>query len=131
MNGELIKIAALIIIAAVFAVVLRSRLQEYSFLLVLAVVSSALVVILGNLYPQFEKLRQIFEDGGNNSVYFSTALKGLGISYVTGFAANVCRDFGQTALAQTAEIAGKCATFVLSIPLICSVLQSALKFVGL
>lgn len=131
MNSDFIKIIALVIIAAVFAIVLRTNLQEYSFLLVLAVVSAVLLTVLSNIFPSIEKLRSMFEDSGNASVYFLAALKALGIAYITGFAANVCRDFGQTALAQIAEIAGKGAVFILSIPLICAVMQAALKFVGL
>lgn len=131
MSSDFIKIVILIIIAAIFAVLIKTHLQEYAFLLILAVGCSVLVMIFKDMFPQIQKLRNIFESGGNIGAYFSVALKALGISYITGFAVNVCRDFGQTALAQTAEIAGKAAIFILSVPLVCAVLESALKFIGL
>ena len=131
MSVDFIRLTALIIILAVMAVLLRTRLPEYSFLLVLAAVSTVLLFVLGYIFPHIEKLRSLFEKSGNTSVYFGVALKALGIAYITDFAVNICRDFGLNSLAQIAQITGKGAVFILSIPLICAVLESALKFIGL
>lgn len=131
MSVDFIRLTALIIIVAVMAVLLRTRLPEYSFLLVLAAVSTVLLFVLGYIFPHIEKLRSLFEKSGNTSVYFGVALKALGIAYITDFAVNTCRDFGLNSLAQIAQITGKGAVFILSIPLICAVLESALKFIGL
>lgn len=131
MIGDFIKITAVVITVSVVVVLLRTRLPEYSLLLSVAAVCVALLFILGDIFPQIEKLRVLFEKSGNTSLYFGVALKALGISYISDFAANICRDFGLGALAQLTDIAGKGAIFVLSIPLISAVLQAALKFVGL
>ena len=118
MSVDFIRLTALIIILAVMAVLLRTRLPEYSFLLVLAAVSTVLLFVLGYIFPHIEKLRSLFEKSGNTSVYFGVALKALGIAYITDFAVNTCRDFGLNSLAQIAQITGKGAVFILSIPLI-------------
>ncbi len=131
MSGELIRTIAIIIIAAIFATALRTRLQEHGFLLVIATVCIALVALIGNLFSVISKLQDLFRQSGNAGVYFVTALKALGISYITTFAADACRDFGLTSLAQTAEIAGKITIFALSLPLVTAVLETALKFIGL
>lgn len=131
MSGELIRAVAIIIIAAVLVTALRNRLGEYSFLIVLATVCIVLISALGNLFSAIDKLEDLFTQSTNVGVYFITALKALGISYITTFAADSCRDFGLSALAQTTEITGKIAIFVLSLPLVTSILQAALKFVGL
>lgn len=131
MSVDFIRLTALIIIVAVMTVLLRTRLPEYSFLLVLAAVCVSLLFVLGYIFPHIEKLRSLFEKSGNTSVYFGIALKALGIAYITDFAVNTCRDFGLNSLAQIAQITGKGAVFILSIPLICAVLESALKFIGL
>ena len=60
--------------------------------------------------------------------YFSVALKAIGIGYITGFIADACRDGGQASLAGKAELAGKCAVFILVLPLIASILETALGF---
>lgn len=131
MSGELIRVVAVIIVAAVLVTALRTRLGEYSFILALATIVVVLVAVLGNVFGAMSKLRDLFSQSGNAGAYFTVALKALGISYITTFATDLCRDFGLSALAQTAEITGKVAIFVLSLPLMTAVLQAALKFVGL
>ena len=102
MSSELIRAVAVIMVAAVFVTALRNRLGEYSFLLALAAIAVVLAAIFGNLFSAVGKLRDLFSRSGNAGVYFVTALKALGISYITTFAADICRDFGLSALAQTA-----------------------------
>lgn len=131
MIGDFIKVAAIVITLSVVVVLLRARLPEYSLLLSIAVVCVVFLFVLSNIFPQIEKMRDLFEKSGNTSLYFGVALKSLGIAYISDFAGSVCRDFGMSALAQLTDIAGKGAIFVLSIPLISAVLQAALKFVGL
>ncbi len=131
MIGDFIKIVAVIIIASVLVVLLKNRLAEYSFLLIVATICTVILLVLGYIFPQIQKLENLFEKGGSSTVYFSVALKALGISYITDFAESICRDFGLSALAQATDIAGKGAIFVLSIPLICAVLECAIKFVEL
>lgn len=129
MNDTVLKLLAVILIASALILLLRSYKAEYAFLLSLAAAVGVLLILLGAIIPEISRVRTLFEKSGNASAYFTIALKALGIAYITGFAADTCRDFGQTALAQIADIAGKCAVFVLSIPLMCAVLETALKFI--
>ncbi len=131
MSSDLIKIAVVMIIAAVMIITLRSKLQEYAFLLTIAIVVIAMGLMLGNLLSGILKMRDLFDKSGNVSVYFTATLKALGIAYITGFAADVCRDNGLNSLAVTTETAGKITIFVLSIPLAEAVMTTALKFVDL
>lgn len=131
MSNELIKVIAIIIIAAVFVTVLRTRLQEHGLLLTATIICVVLIIALANLFGAVSKLRELFDNSSNSGVYFVTALKALGISYVVTFAADMCRDFGLLSLAQTAETMGKITIFVLSLPLVTAVLETALRFVRL
>ncbi len=131
MSNELIRMTAVIIVAAVFVTSLRTRLGEYAYILVLAVISIVLMAVLVNLFGTLSKLQELFMKSGNSAGYFTTALKALGVSYITTFAADICRDFGLSAFAQTTEICGKITIFILSLPLVTAVLEAALKFAGL
>ena len=95
------------------------------------------------IHEAIEKIRQIdtgslvqrnevFTDYLQNGVdvaYFKVALKALGIGYVTGFAADICRDAGQTSLASITETVGRCGIFLLSLPLVLNVVDLALGFI--
>lgn len=131
MSNELIRAVAIIIVAAVFITTLRTRLPEYGFLTTIAVICIVLVAVIANLFGAVSQLRELFDKSGSAGTYFVVALKALGISYITTFAADVCRDFGLVSFAQTTEICGKVAIFVLSLPLMTAVLDAAIKFAGL
>ncbi len=131
MSAELIKITVVVIISAVLITLLRNRLGEYSLLLAFSVIAVVLLTLLDNLFYTMSKLSDLFALNGNNNMYFVIALKALGISYISAFAADICRDYGLSALAQTAEVSGKITIFILSLPLVTEILEATLGFVGL
>ena len=131
MISELFKILAILLVSATIAVLLNQYRPEYAVMIVTAAAVAVLIIVIKNVFPSISKIRGLIEKSGVSSVYFATALKALGIAYISGFVADTCRDFGQTSLASKAELAGKCAVFVLSVPLMCTVLETALGFAGL
>lgn len=131
MSEEFLKIIVITVITALLSLTLKSYRPEYSFLLILCVVATVTVTLLYKIYPTINTITNIFKKSGVTVGYFLTALKALGISYITSFAADACRDAGQSALAAKAEFAGKCAVFVLTVPLILNILEKALEFASL
>ncbi len=131
MIGELIKAVALLIIAAVFIVVLRTYKPDFAFLLILGTVAVVVIALMPNALSSISQLRNLFYKSGNTGVYFSTALKALGIAYISGFASDTCRDAGLLSLGNAAETVGKIMIFILSVPLAAAILEAALKFVDL
>lgn len=131
MSEEFLKIIAVLIITAVFSLVIKNHRPEYSFLLVLFVVAAVIITLLYKIFPAVNTINNMFKKSGVTTGYFLTALKALGISYIASFAADACRDAGQSALAAKAEFAGKCAIFILTVPLILNILEKALEFASL
>lgn len=131
MSEEFLKIIVIVIITALLSLTLKSYRPEYSFLLTLCVAATITVTLLYKIYPTVNTVTNMFKKSGVTVGYFLTALKALGISYITSFAADSCRDAGQSALAAKAEFAGKCAIFVLTVPLIMGILQKTLEFASL
>jgi stage III sporulation protein AD len=77
--------------------------------------------------PYINELHKIFEGSGLSSNYFFTVLKGVAICYVSRFAADTCKDSGQTALSNKAELIGKVGLIALSIPFLKDILDIALE----
>jgi len=127
---DIFKILIICILTAVLAVLLRQNKPEYAVFLGVGASVTVILLILGYLVPAAKELRNLLDDSGIDSVYFKTALKALGIAYVSEFAADTCRDCGQTAMASKAELAGKTAIFLIALPLLSSVLKTALSFAG-
>ena len=123
---EIFKILAVCLITAILAIVLKEHRGDYALVLAGGVTVSCF--LLKSIVTPIGYLKQLFNDNGIKMQYFSVALKALGIGYITGFIADACRDGGQASLAGKAELAGKCAVFILVLPLIASILETALGF---
>lgn len=129
MTGEVFKVLALLLITCAVCLVLKGKNSEYALLTAITAGVIVSLIILKNLASPINAIRESLETYGVNTEYFKVALKAVGIGYVTSFIADSCRDSGQTSLASKAELAGKAAIFVLSVPLIISVLKTAIGFI--
>lgn len=127
---DIIKILAICIISAVLIIILKGQKPEYSFFISVSSVILILSLITAKLLPAMEEIKLLIDASGIDTEYFKTALKALFIAYLTEFVANTCRDFGQSSLASKAELAGRAAIFIISIPLLSTVLKTALSFKG-
>lgn len=129
MSGELIRILSLLLVSSVICIILKVRNAEYSLLVAVSAGVVVGIIILKNISPVLESFKLSISSYGIKTEYFKVALKSVGIGYITSFIADSCRDCGQSSLASKAEFAGKCAIFILSAPLMLSVLDIAIGFV--
>ena len=126
---EILKVLGFCLVAAVLSLVLKQYRQEYAFFISVAAAISILSMLCVKLFSQMEEIKLLISSSGIETEYFKVAIKALGIAYLTEFTADACRDFGQGSIAAKAELAGKAAIFVISIPLLTSVLKTALELV--
>lgn len=125
---ETVSILGVCMVASVIALLLKQYKGEYAFAVAAAAGAAVFISLLFTLSDGLLRLRNIISAYGADTTYFSVVLKALGICVVTGFAADTCRDAGQTALASRAELAGRCAVFVMSVPLLEALLETVYGF---
>lgn len=125
---DIFKILGFIFVAAALCIVLKNYKVEYALMLAVCSALVVLTLILKNISAPLELIKEKIDQSGIDSSYFKVAIKALGIGYITSFVAEACRDAGQNSLALKAELAGKCAIFILSVPLILSILETTLGF---
>lgn len=130
MSNELFKILAICLVSAVLCIILKPRNGEYAFAVSIAAGIAVTFLLLKIISVPIETVRLKLESYGVETQYFKVALKAVGIGYITNFIADACRDGGQVSLASKAEFGGKCAIFVLCCPLMISVLETAVGFIG-
>ena len=124
---DILKILALCLIGAVLALILKQHRPEYAFIISVASAVMVLSVLISKLLPAMEEIKLLISRSGIDSQYFITAIKAMFIAYLTEFVANTCRDFGQSSLASKAELAGRASIFIISIPLLSTVLKTVLE----
>lgn len=126
---EIFKVLGFVFISAVLCVILKPGRPEFALALAVCCALAVLTTVVKSIYSPLVLIEQKISQSGIEGNYFKIALKALGIGYVTSFIAEACRDAGQGSLALKAELAGKCAIFILSVPLVLSILETALGFV--
>ncbi len=113
----MIKIAMISLCALILIVILKRTNKEFAFILTIA----AAVILFGLIIDDFiEVIKRIYalssELEGANS-YIMLMVKILGITLITQFIIDLCRDSGENALASQTEITSKILILVMVMPL--------------
>ena len=119
----LMKAAALGLMGAVTALLLKKNAPELGLALSIAVSLAAAglaVELLGQL-QQIVVMAQ--EQTGLSPAIVGPVLKCVGIGAVTRLAADLCKDAGQSAIASAVEMCGAACAMGVSLPLIRALLQ--------
>jgi stage III sporulation protein AD len=127
---NILGIAGIAICAAVVAAMLRRYHQEYAVLVGIAAGIVILIEILTSIAPAVQQINRLLSSAGISSQYEVILLKTLGICFLAQFAADACRDAGESALASKMELAGKISILILSLPLFEQIAKTAVGLIG-
>lgn len=125
-----VTIAAAGIVAVILAVSLKGMKGEYGTYLVMAAGFFIFFYGVGKLETILETVKQIQSYIKINSVYLSTLVKMIGITYVAEFAAGICKDAGYGAMGSQIEIFGKLSVLAVSMPILLALLETLKVFLS-
>ncbi len=123
METELIRIAAIGIVAAIFAVVVSDKKPELGLLLGLAFGVMALIIAFGKAGAIIGVLEESIDRAGIDGKLLVPVLKVTGMAYITQFSVDACRDVGQNAIAAKIETVGKIMMLVVAVPIATSLIK--------
>ena len=123
MTGETSAAAAVCVLTAVLATLLKQYAREHAMFCTIAACITVGVAAVSALTPIAETLRSLYNQTALPTPYFDILWKSLGICYLTSVAGDLCRDCGESALAQMAELWGRLALVLLALPLLEGVLE--------
>ena len=126
---ELLKVLLLGIIISMLVVFLKQVKPEYALLCLIVGSIILLVFILNYLSNIFVFFQEVVEKTGISNVLFVNLLKIVGLGYLVEFSASVCRDSGNTSIADKVILAGKIMIFVVSMPIIRNLFEMVLELV--
>ena len=122
--------AALCVIGALLAVVVRRGSPETALLVTLAAAAVVLLFLSGALEELTDFLRELAENSGVSLALFGPLYKTVAIALVVKVGAGLCRDAGESALASVVETAGAVCTLLVSLPLLRAVLELLMELMG-
>lgn len=106
------------------AVLLRSLRAEYAVPVGVATAVLLLLTGLKNVTVVAETLQKLTDAYSVPSAVLRAVLKIVGLSFLTDFGANVCRDAGQNAIAANLEFGGKVLILLCALPAAAALLET-------
>ena len=120
---EIFKIIALGILICVVIILVKQIKPEFAVLVLIA----GSIIMLCYLFNYFTNILGVFDKiiskTGINAELFSIILKIVGIGYLIEFAANICSDSGNPAIADKIVLGGKLIILTVSMPIITNLLD--------
>ena len=111
--------AALCVVAALLALVVRRGSPEAALLLTLGATAAVLLSLAGSLERLMDFLGELVEESGLSIPLYKT----VGIALVVKIGGSLCRDAGESALASVVETAGAVCALIAALPLLRAVLS--------
>lgn len=131
MGGDkLALIAGVCVFTAALCRLFDSGGREYAVLIKTAAAAVIMTSVISALSPAVMTVTELFSRTGSEGRYLEILMRSLGICYLTGLAADICRDSGEGTLATQMETAGKLALLLISLPLFEQAAQLAVKLIG-
>lgn len=123
---DILKVAVIAVSGVLLALMLKQTKPEYSVFLSMAVCICIFLYLLSRLQAVLSCLEQLRAFVNIDGIYLDTILKMLGITYVTQFASDICKDAGYSAMSGQIELFARVSILFLSFP----VLMALVKTIG-
>lgn len=126
---DLVKVILLGLIVSILSLFFKQIKSEYAVICV--IVGSIIIIgyIINSLVDILGFFDIIIEKTGVNHQLFVSMLKIIGIGYLVEFSASVCRDCGNTSIAEKIVLSGKIMIFLTSMPIISTLFNMVLEMI--
>ena len=120
-------IMALLIVAMVLALSLKSRNPEISSLVSIAVCLVIVFLCVERIRTILSGMNRIINYIHIDRLYIGILIKLIGIAYICEFATGISKDAGYQAIASQIELVGKLTMLMVSMPVLMQVLNTILE----
>lgn len=124
---DALKLAGFSVCAAVMGMLLRRLRPEAGAALSLGAGALLLVMLLPGIRQAISGVMALGQTGGLPQGYMTQLMKVGGVSLLTDFAAQTCRDAGENGLAMKTELAGRVMLILLALPFMQALLTQILS----
>lgn len=120
---ETIKIIGVGLIALIILIIIRQYRPEFTIYISLIAGAMIVFLVLDKLSAIIQLLTTLSKKSGLNAEYLTILLKITGIAILTEFAVSICKDSGETAIANKVDFGGKVVIISISVPIISALLE--------
>lgn len=124
---DIIKIIAIGLISLVIIIIVKQYKPEFALYVSLAASILILMIVFDKLFDVINLLNNLASKTAINATFIALLIKITGIAILTEFAVSICKDCGETAIANKMDIGGKIMIIAVSVPIISSLLETVVK----
>jgi stage III sporulation protein AD len=124
----MINVAVIGIIAVLMAITFKKGREEYSLYISIVACFIILLLGIGKLEVILDTINRLQGHIKINKAYIDILIKIIGITYVTEFAASLCKDSGYHAIGDQVELVGKLSILAISMPILLALLDTINNF---
>lgn len=124
---DIFQIAGIGIVGAVLAVTLKHYKPPLAVAVGLATGIVLFFKIVGVIDDVMGRFSEIVAKSGLDNQYFFIVTKIIGTAYLSQFAAQLCRDSGEGAIAMKIELAGKIMILAMTMPILMGFLNICIE----
>jgi stage III sporulation protein AD len=128
MEVEIAQIVGLALVTTIFLLILRQEKPVMAILLSLVFGIIIFMSMMDKMSSIIDVLKELTRRTGINYFFLATILKIMGVAYLGEFAAAICQDAGEQAVAKKVEFAAKIIIAVLILPIMVAILESLMDF---
>ncbi|MCI8300779.1 MAG: stage III sporulation protein AD [Lachnospiraceae bacterium] len=125
---DIVKIAILGIVGALLGIMLKGQKKEYELFVTLGVSLCIFYFLMSKLQLVVSVINRMQDYVELDTSYIEILIKMIGITYVSEFSANLCKDAGYQSVAGQIEMFGKLSILVISMPVILVLLETIGEF---
>lgn len=124
---DIIKIIGVGLIALIIIIILKQYRPEFVIYVSIIAGVIILILIMDKVSAIIDLLTSLSNKTVINNEFLVLLIKITGIAFLTEFSISICKDSGETAIANKIDIGGKVLIISMSIPIIASLLETIIK----
>ncbi len=124
---DIVKIIGVGLISLIIIIIVRQYKPEFTLYVSLLAGAIILVFIMDKLDGIISLLTTLSNKTAINNEFLTLLIKITGIAFLTEFAVSICKDTGETAIANKVDMGGKVIIVSMSIPIISSLLETVVE----
>ena len=124
---DIIKIIVFGLISLIIIIIIKQYRPEFTIYVSLIAGAIILMLIMDKVSAIINLLTSLSNKTAINNEFLILLIKITGIAFLTEFAVSICKDSGETAIANKVDMGGKVVIISMSIPIIASLLETVVK----
>ena len=124
---DIIKIIGVGLISLIIIIIIRQYKPEFTLYVSLLAGSIILLFLMDKISGIVDILTSLSNKTSINNEFLTLLIKITGIAFLSEFAVSICKDTGESAIANKVDMGGKVIIVSMSIPIISSLLETIVK----